>query len=128
MAAEVFTISKERQYSLREITREDYVKEVAEASRVKPILILLYDQGQDSRKIEAALLEVSEELYGRVGICKIRADECIPGYPSRNIPTLILYVDGAAKKNYVGIGQIHTSKKLTPAQNITEELKTNLDI
>lgn len=99
------------------------MREVAEASRDKPVLVLLKDDGPDSKKLEEALSRIINEYSGSVDACKINAQECIPGYPSRNIPTLILYVDGNAKKNYVGIDQIHPSRKISCYTAILEEVK-----
>ncbi len=34
---------------------------------------------------------------------KIQADLCIPNYPDRNVPTLVVYGDGDLKANIVGV-------------------------
>lgn len=109
--------------TIKEITREEYIKEVAETSRVKPVLVLLTDENEDSKKVESALSRIVEEYAGRIDACKIDAQNCITGYPKRNVPTLILYADGGSKKNYVGMQQIHPSKKMTCYEAILGELK-----
>ncbi|KAF9994098.1 Phosducin-like protein 2 [Modicella reniformis] len=37
---------------------------------------------------------------------KIIGDQCIPNYPDRNLPTLLIYGDGDMKTQLVGAGQL----------------------
>ncbi|KAE8701787.1 Thioredoxin superfamily protein isoform 2 [Hibiscus syriacus] len=52
------------------------------------------------------LLRCLEELavkYPATKFVKIISTECIPNYPDRNLPTLLVYNSGAVKANYIGL-------------------------
>ncbi|XVF16236.1 hypothetical protein REPUB_Repub10bG0014100 [Reevesia pubescens] len=52
------------------------------------------------------LLQCLEELavkYPATKFVKIISTDCIPNYPDRNLPTLLVYNNGAVKANYVGL-------------------------
>jgi hypothetical protein len=63
----------------------------------------------------ALLMRCLEELatkYPATKFVKIISTECIPNYPDRNLPTLLVYNNGAVKANYVGL---HTfGRRCTP--------------
>ena len=52
------------------------------------------------------LMRCLEELatkYPATKFVKIISTDCIPNYPDRNLPTLIVYNNGSVKANHVGI-------------------------
>lgn len=52
------------------------------------------------------LLQCLEELatkYPATKFVKIISTDCIPNYPDRNLPTVLVYKNGALKSNYVGL-------------------------
>ncbi|XP_047180673.1 phosducin-like protein 3 [Vigna umbellata] len=52
------------------------------------------------------LMQSIEELarkYPATKFVKIISTDCIPNYPDRNVPTLLVYNNGAVKGNYVGL-------------------------
>ncbi|XVF60086.1 hypothetical protein PTKIN_Ptkin08bG0015300 [Pterospermum kingtungense] len=52
------------------------------------------------------LLQCLEELavkYAATKFVKIISTDCIPNYPDRNLPTVLVYNNGAVKANYVGL-------------------------
>lgn len=52
------------------------------------------------------LLRCLEELatkYPATKFVKIISTDCIPNYPDCNLPTLLVYNNGAVKANYVGL-------------------------
>ena len=52
------------------------------------------------------LLQCLEELatkYPATKFVKIISTDCIPNYPDRNLPTLLVYNNSAVKANYVGM-------------------------
>ncbi|KZV47962.1 hypothetical protein F511_32971 [Dorcoceras hygrometricum] len=48
------------------------------------------------------LRRVGEEIPG-IKIRQIISTECIPNYPDHNLPTLLVYKNGAVKATHVGI-------------------------
>ena len=52
------------------------------------------------------LLRCLEELaskYSETKFVKIISTDCIPNYPDRNLPTILVYNSGAVKGTYVGL-------------------------
>lgn len=52
------------------------------------------------------LMQCLEELarkYPATKFVKIISTDCIPNYPDRNLPTVLVYNNGAVKANYVGL-------------------------
>lgn len=48
-------------------------------------------------------LEELATRYPATKFVKIISTDCIPNYPDRNLPTLLVYNNGAVKANYVGL-------------------------
>lgn len=48
-------------------------------------------------------LEELARKYPATKFVKIISTDCIPNYPDRNLPTLLVYKNGAVKANYVGL-------------------------
>lgn len=48
-------------------------------------------------------LEELATKYPATKFVKIISTDCIPNYPDRNLPTLLVYNNGAVKANHVGI-------------------------
>jgi hypothetical protein len=60
-------------------------------------------------------MECIEELatmYPATKFVKIISTDCIPNYPDCNLPTLLVYNNGAVKGNYVGMNRF--GRRCTP--------------
>jgi hypothetical protein len=53
----------------------------------------------------SALLERLAGIYKATKFVKIVADMCIPNYPDRNVPTLLIYGQGDLKQQIVGLSR-----------------------
>lgn len=65
-------------------------------------IVLLFDRIPEC----GLLMQSIEELavrYPATKFVKIISTDCIPNYPDRNLPTLLVYNNGAVKGNYVGL-------------------------
>ncbi|KAI9342548.1 thioredoxin-like protein [Obelidium mucronatum] len=89
--------------SVTQISKPDYQKEVTDASKDVPVVILLFQNPLPSCKLVLAHLDTLARTHRAVKFLKIVADQCIPNYPDRNCPTMIIYKDGDLKANLVGI-------------------------
>ena len=71
----------------------------------------------DDRIPECGLLQnCLEELatrYPATKFVKIISTDCIPNYPDRNVPTILVYNNSAVKGTYVGL-QKFGGKRCTP--------------
>lgn len=70
------------------------------------------------------LMQSIEELavrYPSTKFVKIISTDCIPNYPDRNLPTLLVYNNGAVKGNYVGLHSF--GRRCTPEGIYVSECK-----
>ncbi|XP_059640923.1 uncharacterized protein LOC132283059 [Cornus florida] len=111
--AEMIETSKISRFgSVVPISGSDFVREVSQAPQDVWVVVILY---KDSYPECGLLLRCLEELakkYPATKFVKIISTDCIPNYPDRNLPTLLVYNNGAVKANYVGL---HTfGRRCTP--------------
>ncbi len=90
------------------VSLDDFEQSVIEASRRRPILVDLW-AGWCSPCIVIApiLIQVIEELDGRVALAKVEVDEeenmkLAGRYKVRGFPTIILFQDGEEKARFSG--------------------------
>ncbi len=89
---------------LMPLTRADYKAEVTEGSKDAWVVLLLYnDAVPASRALEEVLQRLSMK-HKATKFMKIKADQCIEGYPDRNVPTLLLYHNGENQRQIMGAG------------------------
>ncbi|KAG0149800.1 hypothetical protein CROQUDRAFT_88641 [Cronartium quercuum f. sp. fusiforme G11] len=105
---------------VRPIGREDYVREVNEASEKNfpdydsekeggrrtgtGVVLCLWNDSAPSRHL-LDLLERLSSLYPTTHFLSIPGTSCIDNYPAANQPTLLCYRHGKCVRQYVGIGQ-----------------------
>lgn len=69
------------------------------------------------------LMQCLEDLstrYPATKFCKIVSTDCIPNYPDRNVPTVLVYNNGAVKANYVGLHSF--GRRCTPEGTLCQIL------
>ncbi|KAK7266909.1 hypothetical protein RIF29_19570 [Crotalaria pallida] len=89
--------------SVIQISGSDFVREVSQAPSDVWVVVILYKDGIPECGL---LMQSVEELavrYPATKFVKIISTDCIPNYPDRNLPTLLVYNNGAVKGNYVGL-------------------------
>ncbi|CAD6502111.1 BgTH12-02352 [Blumeria graminis f. sp. triticale] len=84
------------------INKQEYTREVTDASLKTPVLVLLTSANTESRAVMEIWPQIASE-YGEVKFCQIRADMAIEGYPDRNCPTIIIYKDGNIVRQVVAL-------------------------
>ncbi|KAK4603364.1 hypothetical protein RGQ29_012060 [Quercus rubra] len=85
------------------ITGSDFVREVSQAPSDVWVVVILYKEGIPECTLLMRCLEELATKYPATKFVKIISTDCIPNYPDRNLPTLIVYNNGAVKANHVGI-------------------------
>jgi hypothetical protein len=76
------------------LSRGDYSREVNEAGDgVSVVVFLSKSRGHYLSSYTLVLLEQLARKFGDVKFMQIESTECIPDYPDRNLPTLLLYRD-----------------------------------
>ncbi|KDN47525.1 thioredoxin-like protein [Tilletiaria anomala UBC 951] len=104
------------------ISRVDYMREVTEASKEDPsdvaaqdeddvkgkgkgtgVICFLYKDGMDTCDLLAGYLETLAAKYPSSKFVSIVGDKCIPNYPDKNLPTLLIYRGGELHRQIVGL-------------------------
>lgn len=88
---------------IRELTHpSSYTAEVTLASESQPVILTLYTpQHQPSTELLSKIHSLHQK-YPKTKWMKMVADVCIPNYPERNVPTLLVYNGGELLKQIVG--------------------------
>lgn len=110
--AELKALAEKKKFGhLIPLEKADFVREVSEGSKPeKWVVVLLYkDSVPTSRLVEEAMQEVAQR-HSATKFMKIVSDECIPGYPDKNVPTVLIYYDGECQAQLVGSGHYGGSK------------------
>ncbi|KAF7726029.1 Allantoicase [Apophysomyces ossiformis] len=97
--------SKEKYGDLTQISKPDFVKEVTEASKECYVVVHLFKDYIPACKLMNRHLADLAQQFKSTKFLKIVSDQCIPNYPDRNVPTLLVYGEGDLKANLVGAVQ-----------------------
>ncbi|KAJ3103693.1 hypothetical protein HDU97_009946 [Phlyctochytrium planicorne] len=95
--------SKEKYGTVVQISKPDYTVEVTEASKEVWVVVFLFQSPLPACRLIGAHLDTIARKYKATKFVKIVADQCIPNYPDKNCPTLLIYGDGDLRANLVGI-------------------------
>ncbi|KAL7153243.1 hypothetical protein ABFS83_04G153800 [Erythranthe nasuta] len=89
--------------SLIPISGSDFVREVSQAPQDVWVVVLLYKDGFPECRLLLQCLEDLAKRYPATKFVKIISTECIPNYPDRNLPTILVYNNSAVKATHVGV-------------------------
>ncbi|CBI40065.3 hypothetical protein AAG906_023299 [Vitis piasezkii] len=89
--------------SVMPISGSDFVREVSQAPSDVWVVVILYKEGIPECGLLMRCLEELATRYPATKFVKIISTDCIPNYPDRNLPTLLVYNNGAVKANYAGL-------------------------
>ncbi|KAF8705759.1 hypothetical protein HU200_030962 [Digitaria exilis] len=99
--------------SIVPITGSDFVREVSQAPADVWVVVFLYKDGIPECGLLQNCLEELSTRYPATKFVKIISTDCIPNYPDRNVPTILVYNNSAVKGTYVGL-QKFGGKRCTP--------------
>lgn len=85
------------------ISGSDFVREVSQAPPDVWVVVILYKDGYQECGVLMRCLDELATRYPATKFVKIISTDCIPNYPDCNLPTLLVYNNGAVKANYVGL-------------------------
>ncbi|ORY00580.1 phosducin-like 3 [Basidiobolus meristosporus CBS 931.73] len=88
---------------LNQISEQDFVKEVTEASKEVAVVVHLFKDQYPACRLMNAHLATLAQKYKSTKFVKIISDHCIHGYPDQNLPTLLIYVQGDLRKQQIGL-------------------------
>ncbi|KAJ4949897.1 hypothetical protein NE237_000101 [Protea cynaroides] len=94
------------------ISGSDFVREVSQAPPDVWVVVFLFKEGIPECNQLMPCLEELASRYPETKFVKIISTDCIPNYPDRNLPTLLVYNNSAVKATYVGLH--HFGRSCTP--------------
>ncbi|KAJ4980890.1 hypothetical protein NE237_031727 [Protea cynaroides] len=94
------------------ISGSDFVREVSQAPPDVWVVVFLFKEGIPKCNQLMPCLEELASRYPETKFVKIISTDCIPNYPDRNLPTLLVYNNSAVKATYVGLH--HFGRSCTP--------------
>ena len=96
------------------VTRASFTREVTDASSDHHVVVFLHRPNcPDCERLDLALRDLAPR-FPLVKFTSALAGECIPGYPDRNVPTLVLYRGRDAKRSFVGLDAFGGANHITP--------------
>ncbi|KAI9224015.1 thioredoxin-like protein [Blastocladiella britannica] len=98
--------SRKRFGEVTAISKPDFVREVSDASKECWVVCYLYKDSIPACKLLTAILSRVAAAYRETKFVKIIGDQCIPNYPDRNLPTLVIYHGGDMIRQIVGMQAI----------------------
>lgn len=78
-----------------DISKPDYSSEVTDASKEHPVVVLMFQSGNLLSQLSMNHLGQLARENPVTKFCRIVATQCIENYPESNVPTIIVYVNGA---------------------------------
>ncbi|KAL3133995.1 hypothetical protein ABBQ32_008434 [Trebouxia sp. C0010 RCD-2024] len=101
--------------TVEQITRGDFVQQVTNAGEDVYVVVLLYkDKVAESAMLEECLTELAKK-YPQSKFVKIISTECIPNYPDKNVPTVLIYKDTQCLQHLIGLAPFG-GPRTTPEQ------------
>ncbi|KAJ3189047.1 hypothetical protein HK101_008982 [Irineochytrium annulatum] len=95
--------SKEIYGSVTQISKPDYTVEVTDASKTLYVVVFLFQTSIPACRLISSHLDGIARKYRATKFVKLIGDQCIPNYPDKNCPTLLIYGEGDLRANLVGI-------------------------
>ncbi len=89
-----------------EISKDEWIKEVTEASRSCWVLVHLYQDSVIQCRLLEECLQVISRQFRYLKILKIRATSAVENWPERNLPTLFLYYEGELKEQLITLSAV----------------------
>eukprot|EP00898_Chlorokybus_atmophyticus_P000449 jgi/Chlat1/1404/Chrsp12S01976 len=93
---------KPRFSSVEQIKASEFIEKVSRVQDVHVVVHLFKDSITECG-IMSRCLEKLAERYPGTKFVKIVSTDCIPNYPDSNLPTLLVYFNGAVKATLVGL-------------------------
>lgn len=88
--------------SVREISKDEYVREVNKAGEGVWVVLHVYKQGIPLCSLINNHINVLAQKFPATKFLRSVSSVCIPNYPDKNLPTIFIYFEGDLKKQYVG--------------------------
>lgn len=99
--------------TIAHITKSDYVREVTDGSKKNPVVLLLEKNGDTACEKLAVAMTACAQRHRQVKFLRGQSGECMPGFPDKQLPCVVIYMDGTMKFQVTGL-KPWGGDKLTP--------------
>lgn len=89
--------------SVELLTAADFVSEVNQAGEGVGVVVFLFKERHYASNYMLVILERLAKQFRHVKFLKILYTDCIPNYPDKNLPTLLIYRDDDLLRQLVGL-------------------------
>ncbi|XP_071803879.1 viral IAP-associated factor homolog [Asterias amurensis] len=101
--AEIQRLQRKEKYGeVKEISAQDYVREVNQAGEGVWVVLHLFKQGIPLCSLINQYLTQLAAKFPATKCLKSVSTTCIPNYPDKNLPTIFVYFEGELKSQIVG--------------------------
>eukprot|EP00126_Sphaerothecum_destruens_P005601 Sdes_comp18915_c0_seq1m9372 len=84
------------------ISANEFIEQVNKAGENVWVVLHLYQESLVVSKLFNARLEALAQKFPACKFLKIKSTDCIPNYPDKNLPTLLIYFNGELQQQMVG--------------------------
>ncbi|KXZ49440.1 hypothetical protein GPECTOR_21g666 [Gonium pectorale] len=98
------------------IRGSEFVQKVTNAGPDVWVVVHLFKDGHAGCGLLQQCLDELAAKYPSTKFVRIVSTDAIPNYPDANLPTVLLYHDGACSRNAVGLQHFGGAKRITPEQ------------
>lgn len=111
---EMLEYSKKAKYGkVREIRKQDYIKEVNEASKECFVVLLLHQDHIESSRVLDKILENLAMKFPTVKFLRIQATNCVHNFRDEDVPTIFIYKDGEVFRKFLPAPYYFGGSKMT---------------
>eukprot|EP01135_Chromosphaera_perkinsii_P009747 Nk52_evm12s1869 gene=Nk52_evmTU12s1869 len=96
--------------SLQHISADEFVEQVNKAGDGVWVIVHLYQEQLPICKLFNERLASLAKKFPFVKFLNIKSTDCIPGYPDKNLPTILVYHSGDLKRQIVGAHEFDGTK------------------
>ena len=100
-----------------EISKDDWIKEVTEASNSCWVLVLLYSNSIEDCEIVENIFILLSKKFMKVKFLKIRSTSAIENWPDKNLPTIFLYHNGELAHQLITLKSLGGSSTTSDGNN-----------
>lgn len=95
---------------LRELTRVDFSTEVNLAPKDVWVVVHMYQERLEKCRLLNERFSQLAQKYERTKFLKIVATDCVPNFPDRNCPSVLVYCNNDLKKQWMGEAAFDSAK------------------
>lgn len=98
---------------VKQISKQEYIKEVNEAGEDIPVVLHLYKDSVDECVLVNSVFDELSQKFPKVKFLKGISDKIVPDFPDRQLPYILYYKNGKMQKGVQRLEFIMSIRKVT---------------